>query len=194
MYPRNSAVLFARLELLQRRESPFPCTLVRIPHKSDGIQLPPPCRGHRLSFGALPSNPTPKLEAPFFMLFRHLAMALARLELFQCRESLFPGVTDQQSPIKPNRFQAPPALNRQSIFSISLIDDPRTQIERPFSMPPRDPTVLFARLELFQCRESLFPGVTDQQSPIKPNRFQAPPALNRQSIFSISLIDDPRTQ
>ena len=150
-------MLFARLELFQRSKSPFPCTLVGIPHKSDGIELPPACRGHYLPFRALSRNPTPQPEAPFLVPFRHPAMALAGLELFQCRESLFPGVTNQQSPIKTNCFQAPPAFDRESIFSISLIDDPRTQIERPFSMPPRHPTVLFARLELPQRRESLLP-------------------------------------
>src|SRR5262249_16481045 len=62
-----------------------------------------------------------------------------------------------QTPDETDRIWAPPALNGQSILSISLIDDPRTEIERPFSMYPRNSTVLFQRLELFQRRQSPFP-------------------------------------
>jgi hypothetical protein len=49
------------------------------------------------------------------------------------------------------------ALNRQSVSSIALINDPRPQFERPFLMSPRNSAVLFARLELFQCRKDIFP-------------------------------------
>ena len=61
------------------------------------------------------------------------------------------------TPDETDRIQLPPTLNRQNASSIAPINDPHAQIERPFLMPPRNSAVLFARLELFQCRESLFP-------------------------------------
>jgi hypothetical protein len=95
------------------------------------------------------------------MVFRNAAVSFTFLESNECREALFPLLTNRV-PDKPDFVQPLQTIWGELVVGPSLGPDPSPQVQPVLDVFLRNAAMLFTFPEPNECREALFPLLTNR--------------------------------